>query len=74
VNLALAQWILGLMVVYGAVGILFAAVFLYRGITQVDPAAQGMPWLARLLLVPGTVALWPLLMNKWLMRQPPPRT
>jgi hypothetical protein len=73
-SLALAQWLLGLMAGYGAIGCLFAVLFLCLGITQVDATAHGMPWLARLLLLPGTAALWPLLLKKWLLRQPPPPT
>jgi hypothetical protein len=73
-SLALAQWLLGLVAAYGALGCLFALAFLYRGITQIDVSARGMPWSARMLLFPGAVALWPLLLKKWLLRQPPPLT
>jgi hypothetical protein len=37
-----------------------------------DTAALGMPLSARLLILPGMAALWPLVLRKWLQRQTPP--
>jgi hypothetical protein len=31
-----------------------------------------MPLSARLLILPGMAALWPLVLRKWLQRQTPP--
>jgi hypothetical protein len=44
------------------------------GIQRVDPAARGMPLTARVLLVPGAAALWPLLLLKWINHPSAPRT
>ena len=51
---------------YATLGLLFAASFLLRGIARVDSAARGASWLVKLLLMPGVVALWPLLASQWL--------
>ena len=52
--------------VYIAVGFLFGLFFIVRGVHRVDPAARGASWGFRLLILPGTVALWPLLAWRWL--------
>lgn len=56
--------ILGL--VYLGLGLVFAILFLSRGLQKVDPAAHGSGWGFRLIILPGTVALWPLLLNRWM--------
>jgi len=61
-----ANWIVGALGVYAALGFLFALAFVSRGIGRIDPAAQGAPWTFRLLVFPATVALWPLLARRWL--------
>jgi len=57
---------------YLAVGVLFAVAFVARGAARIDPAAAGMPWGARLLILPGAAAVWPLMLAKWLGRRSPP--
>jgi len=51
---------------YLVLGLAFAAVFLPFGVGRVDPAAQGAPFTFRLLVLPGTVALWPYLLRVWI--------
>ncbi|MBI1237854.1 MAG: hypothetical protein GC199_00780 [Alphaproteobacteria bacterium] len=51
---------------YGGVGAAFAILFLTFGVARVDPAAQGTSTAFRLLILPGVVALWPLLLVRWL--------
>ena len=65
----------GLLVVLGAylaIGAGFAVAFAAWGAPAIDPAGKGMPVSARLLVLPGATALWPLLLVKWLRRQLPP--
>jgi hypothetical protein len=50
---------------YAALGLLFALVFLVRGLELVDAAAHGTGPGFRLLLIPGVVAFWPLLLQRW---------
>ena len=57
---------------YAAIGFVFAVVVLILGPQRMDAGAAGMPWSARLLIFPGLVALWPLLLKKWLTGQQPP--
>jgi len=65
-----ATWILRLTAAYLALGLLFSLSFLRRGIERLDPAARGSGWGFRLLVLPGTIALWPILLGR--LRQGPP--
>jgi hypothetical protein len=71
-SLELARWIVGAFGAYLFVGATCAAVFVSKGLQRIDGAAKDMPWMARLLVVPGLVALWPLMLAKWITRQQPP--
>ncbi len=61
----IAQAILWLVAAYAAIGIVFALLFVWRGVERIDPAARGVPWSVRALLLPGAVALWPTLAARW---------
>jgi hypothetical protein len=71
-SLAWAQWLIGAFATYTAAGVVFALCFIVRGLPRVDAAASKMPWSARLLILPGVTALWPLMLWKWLTRSHPP--
>jgi hypothetical protein len=51
---------------YIAIGAILAVPFLIFGVGRVDPAAKGAPFLFRVLVIPGVVALWPLMLRRWL--------
>jgi len=46
------------------VGVLVACAWLTVGVGRVDPAARGA-FAFRLLVAPGCVLLWPLLLHRW---------
>lgn len=72
--MAIAQWVVNLAMIYAALGVAFAIAFVIFGVGKIDPAAKGTSLLFRLLILPGTVALWPLLVKRWLGGQAhPPR-
>lgn len=50
---------------YGALGLVFAIVFVVAGVQRVDERAAGAGWGFRLLILPGSAALWPLLVLCW---------
>lgn len=54
------------LVAYGAIGLLFAIPFVVVGLGRVDSAAEHAGPAVRLLLVPGTVAVWPLMLRRWM--------
>ena len=49
---------------WGIAGLGVAVVFLLYGIDRIDPGARGA-YAFRLLLVPGIVVLWPLVLWRW---------
>ena len=61
--------ILFFVALYGAIGLVFAILFVMRGIAAIDGAARGASWVVRLALIPGSVVLWPLLWKKWTAAQ-----
>jgi hypothetical protein len=61
----LAETILGLGLLYLACGLLFGVPFVAVGVGRVDDAARQTSITFRLLILPGTVTLWPLLAAKW---------
>ncbi|MBK7938267.1 MAG: hypothetical protein IPJ82_14825 [Lewinellaceae bacterium] len=54
---------------YLLAGVIFAAFFLWRGAAQLDHAAKGISWKTRVFLFPGSAALWPVLLRKWLVKR-----
>jgi hypothetical protein len=47
--------------VYAALGLIVAAALLTVGLKRMDVQAARAPWRVKLLIAPGAVALWPLL-------------
>ena len=65
-SVGIAQAIVGLFEGYALLGILFAVLFLPRGITRVDPRTANSPKTLRFVILPGVVAFWPLFASRWL--------
>ena len=51
---------------YLVAGVLFAFFFLIKGIQKVDTAAYGSGWGFRLIILPGVITFWPVLLTKWI--------
>ncbi|MCI4666054.1 MAG: hypothetical protein MRY74_15165 [Neomegalonema sp.] len=50
--------------IYVWIGIAIAAAFLSLGVGRIDPAARGA-YAFRILVLPGVVGLWPLVLWRW---------
>ena len=61
----IATVLLSLFGLYLACGIIFALPFVVLGVGRIDPHATHGSWGFRVLIVPGTVLLWPLLAKRW---------
>lgn len=61
-----AWWVWACVGAYGLAGFVFAIAFVLRGAARVDHAAESSPWSFRIVILPGAVALWPLLLVKWI--------
>lgn len=50
---------------YGLTGLVFAVIYLPKGILRLDDRLRGSPVAVRLLILPGVAALWPLFAWRW---------
>lgn len=62
----LAQWIIGIITAYFIIGAVFALLFVTVGISRFDPATRGASIGFRVLIAPGAMALWPVLVRRWM--------
>jgi hypothetical protein len=62
----IAPWLVRALGAYAVLGAAFAVPFLARGIERLDSGAHGSSWGFRLIVFPGVVALWPLLLRRWI--------
>jgi hypothetical protein len=60
----IAQALLLTFATYAALGLAIAVYFVTFGIGRIDPAARAASIAFRLMLVPGSAALWPVLLPK----------
>ena len=58
--------VLWVLAVYLVCGFVFAICFLSKGITAVDEIAKGSSTGFRLIILPGVILFWPLLLKKWI--------
>jgi hypothetical protein len=68
----LARWFVAFLTVYSSLGALFALAFVTAGVQRMDSQAKGSGFGFRLLIFPGTVAFWPLLLRRWIRGAPDP--
>ena len=60
------ETILMLVSAYLLLGLLFAIAFVIKGVTVVDEGAQGCSAGFRIIIIPGAMLLWPVLLKKWI--------
>jgi hypothetical protein len=53
---------------YVAAGLVFAAAFVTWGVRRIDAAARAGTLGFRLIILPGVVVLWPVLLIRWRQR------
>lgn len=63
--MTLAAVFLWLLAVYLISGLAIALPFVFHGVNKIDPHAVRGSWGFRLMIIPGTMALWPLLLRRW---------
>lgn len=63
-----AELFLAIAICYLGVGWIFGVVFVTIGVARFDPAAHGTSPVFRLLILPGSVTLWPILAMIWIRR------
>jgi hypothetical protein len=61
----IAAALLILFGIYLACGLVFAIPFAFIGVRRIDSHASHGSWGFRLLIIPGTMAFWPMLLQRW---------
>jgi hypothetical protein len=62
----IAEIILMLIALYFIAGVLFAIFFFIKGMQKVDPTVHGSGFGFKLIIMPGVITLWPVLLIKWI--------
>src|SRR5262249_23452344 len=57
---------------YAVTGLLFASIFVFRGVHRVDSEAHGSGVGFRFLILPGVAAFWPMFLRRWIREMEPP--
>ena len=57
-------FLLNALALYATIGVAAALAFVSFGVTRVQPASVSLG--ARILLLPGAVALWPYVLLRWI--------
>lgn len=60
-----ATAILTILAVYGAIGVVTGLAFITVGIGRVDPTVSGWNIPFRLMVLPGAIMLWPVIIMRW---------
>lgn len=60
------MWVLYCAFIYFIIGVLFSIPFVSRFIEVIDEGVKGSHWTFKMIILPGCVALWPLLLVKLL--------
>jgi hypothetical protein len=61
-----AMVVLAGVAIYAAAGIVSGLAFVLFGVSRVPPEPASVTAGARILLLPGAAALWPLVLRRWL--------
>ena len=55
------------IIIYFVVGLCFGVYFFLKGAGKIDSLIKESKWTVRLLLLPGAIVTWPLLLSKLLI-------
>jgi hypothetical protein len=52
--------------IYLLLGVLFVIPFLLKGLKKIDEGAQGSTIGFKIIIIPGVIVFWPVLLSKWM--------
>lgn len=60
--------------IYAVLGLIVGLLYMFGGAGRIDPAAKGkgLPVRVRVLILPGIIGLWPLMLTKLFTQKEPP--
>ena len=54
--------------IYLVLGVLFVIPFLMKGLNKVDEGANGSTIGFKIIIIPGVIVFWPVLLSKWMKK------
>ncbi len=54
---------------YLLIGLIFAGLFIWKGAAKIDEGVSGSTRGFKLIILPGVIFLWPLLLPKWIKKR-----
>lgn len=60
--------------IYAGIGVIVGLIYMVGGAGRIDPTAKGkgLPLRVRLLILPGIIGLWPIMLAKLFTQKNPP--
>ena len=71
-ELIVTGFLLGLLI-YVLMGLAFSIPFVFKGAHKIDPSAIGATLGFKLIIIPGVIIFWPVLLLRWMNGTPPPK-
>jgi Na+-driven multidrug efflux pump len=65
--------VLWIVLIYLIAGLLFVLPFLLKGIKKIDEGAHGSSIGFYIIIIPGVIVFWPVLLRKWMKTPPSPK-
>ena len=62
----MAEILLIIVAIYLVLGVLFVFPFLMKGLNTVDEGANGSTIGFKIIIIPGVIVFWPVLLSKWM--------
>ena len=62
----MVEAVLIIVSIYMVLGVLFVIPFLVKGLTKVDKGAHGGTIGFKIIIIPGVIVFWPLLLRRWI--------
>ena len=62
----MVEIVLIIVLIYLLLGVLFVIPFLLKGLTKVDEGAHGGTIGFKIIIIPGVIVFWPVLLSKWM--------
>ena len=64
----MAEIILILAAIYLLLGVFFVIPFLMKGLNKIDEGANGSTVGFKIIIIPGVIVFWPVLLSKWMKK------
>ena len=64
----MVEILLTIVAIYLVLGVLFLIPFLMKGLNKIDEGAHGSTIGFKIIIIPGVIVLWPVLLSKWMKK------